>query len=251
MIGKLRALNAAGAGLVLATSTACVAFPGCQGPLTGRSIHLSDAPPVIGSIYGAPSLPLKRGEYVLSFDDGPFPATTPHLLEILDRHCVKGTFMMVGRRAHGWPDQARAIVAAGNSVGNHSYSHQSFRTLDLPSVEKEVDDGAAAVSAATGGGGSQGAFHLFRFPGEGLPRPIPDGWIAYLKAHHYTVFGYDITPEDWRNSPPAESFARFQQRAGDRGIILMHDSIPNTPALLDIILTELERRKAKVVSLVP
>ena len=73
----------------------------------------------------------KRGAkgVALTFDDGPDPEVTPLVLELLARHGVTATFFVTGVRAARYPDLMRAILAAGHTVGNHSYSHFPFLML--------------------------------------------------------------------------------------------------------------------------
>ncbi len=68
----------------------------CKGPLTGRTVTIPAGTVGFGAVHGQPPLPLHAGEYILSFDDGPTPATTPKLLSLLDRACIHATFFMVG-----------------------------------------------------------------------------------------------------------------------------------------------------------
>jgi peptidoglycan/xylan/chitin deacetylase (PgdA/CDA1 family) len=65
----------------------------------------------------------------LTFDDGPDPMTTPHLLKLLQGHGVKATFFVTGRRARAFPELMGAILAAGHTLGNHSYHHNSCLLL--------------------------------------------------------------------------------------------------------------------------
>jgi peptidoglycan/xylan/chitin deacetylase (PgdA/CDA1 family) len=58
----------------------------------------------------------------LTFDDGPSPYTM-QVLEILDLHGAYATFFVTGAHVAGRPEVARAIVAAGHAVGNHTYTH--------------------------------------------------------------------------------------------------------------------------------
>lgn len=62
----------------------------------------------------------------LTFDDGPDPATTPLLLNLLDRYRVPAAFFVTGRRATAYPDLVRAITAHGHEIGNHSFHHDHF-----------------------------------------------------------------------------------------------------------------------------
>jgi peptidoglycan-N-acetylglucosamine deacetylase len=97
---------------------------------------------------------IKRGparpRVALTFDDGPDPEYTPRILEALAAAGVRATFFMVGRRVEAVPAVARAIVAAGHDVGNHTYGHRHFWTLSPAASAGEVDHGAAVVAEVTG-----------------------------------------------------------------------------------------------------
>ncbi len=58
----------------------------------------------------------------LTFDDGP-SVQTPKILEILERYNVKATFFVVGTADEQSQQWMRDIVAAGHTLGIHSYSH--------------------------------------------------------------------------------------------------------------------------------
>ena len=73
----------------------------------------------------------------LSFDDGPDPEHTPKLLDTLARHGVKASFFLVGEKIEQYPEIVQRIVADGHMIGNHSYSHWSFRNMDL---RKQLDE---------------------------------------------------------------------------------------------------------------
>jgi peptidoglycan-N-acetylglucosamine deacetylase len=62
----------------------------------------------------------------LTFDDGPDPATTPHLLSLLAAHDSPATFFVVGQRAAAYPELIQAVLDAGHTIGNHSFRHDSL-----------------------------------------------------------------------------------------------------------------------------
>jgi len=67
--------------------------------------------------------PRRPGELALTFDDGPNPAWTPRLLDLLAERDVRATFFMVGKFAKAERDLARRVADAGHLVGNHTWSH--------------------------------------------------------------------------------------------------------------------------------
>jgi peptidoglycan-N-acetylglucosamine deacetylase len=81
--------------------------------------------------------PLRPGELALTFDDGPNPACTPRLLDVLAQYRVKGTFFLVGSFAEQEPGLTKQIAEAGHLIGNHSWSHPN---LSLSSAERIRDE---------------------------------------------------------------------------------------------------------------
>jgi peptidoglycan/xylan/chitin deacetylase (PgdA/CDA1 family) len=97
------------------------------------------------------SLPLEDHEVVLTFDDGPLPPRTNHVLDTLACECVKATFFLVGKMATTYPDVVRKIVAAGHTVGTHSQTHPlRLHKVPLAKAEQEISDGIASVTAVLG-----------------------------------------------------------------------------------------------------
>jgi len=51
----------------------------------------------------------------LTFDDGPNPAITPKLLDLLDRYKARATFFVIGKHARECPDLLKETAARGTS----------------------------------------------------------------------------------------------------------------------------------------
>ncbi|HEY4727794.1 MAG TPA: polysaccharide deacetylase family protein, partial [Actinomycetes bacterium] len=69
------------------------------------------------------------GVVYLTFDDGPAPAWTPRVLELLARYRARATFFVLGRSAAAYPELVRQEFAAGHGVGNHTWSHRRLTGL--------------------------------------------------------------------------------------------------------------------------
>lgn len=82
--------------------------------------------------------PPRPGELALTFDDGPNPAWTPRLLDILSTHEVRATFFLVGRYAQAEPALVRRIAEAGHLIGNHSWSHLNLAITAAHRVQQEL-----------------------------------------------------------------------------------------------------------------
>ncbi len=59
----------------------------------------------------------------LTFDDGPHPAITPFVLDLLREHHAKATFFCIGNHAMKYPGVYERILAEGHTTGNHTHQH--------------------------------------------------------------------------------------------------------------------------------
>ncbi len=192
------------------------------------------------------TLDLKDHEVVLTFDDGPAP-TTPAVLAALDAQCAKATFFLIGRNAAERPDLVRREIAAGHTVGHHSFSHpaRSLAGLSLEAALADVDRGVAAVDKAAGGKDSK----FFRFPGFGDSPEL----LAALAAKNMPVFGTDLWASDWnRMTPQAElELVMGRLRRAGGGILLLHDIHKQTADMLPMLLARLREENFHLVHLIP
>ena len=75
----------------------------------------------------------------LTFDDGPTTDGTGHILEMLEDHSVRATFFLMGSSIEANPEAARALVAAGHEIGNHTYSHDRMVLKSHAFVKQEIE----------------------------------------------------------------------------------------------------------------
>lgn len=70
-------------------------------------------------------------EIFLTFDDGPIPGVTDFVLSELDKRGMRATFFVVGDNVRKHLSLAKEILAAGHSLGNHTYNHlHGWKTND-------------------------------------------------------------------------------------------------------------------------
>jgi polysaccharide deacetylase family protein (PEP-CTERM system associated) len=60
------------------------------------------------------------------------------LLEILDRHRVRGTFFVLGWLAKHKPDVVRAIADAGHEIASHGFGHDCVTSLDPARFREDI-----------------------------------------------------------------------------------------------------------------
>src|SRR6266702_3676532 len=90
------------------------------------------------------TLPLRDHEVVLTFDDGPWPPTTPKILTALAEQGVDATFFLIGKPASEHPDLVRRIAAEGHTVGHHTWLHRSLMQIKPGETPDEIDHGILA-----------------------------------------------------------------------------------------------------------
>lgn len=232
----------------LRAGEACPGNPEALG--TSRVVTVDPAKlPYVGTQQYKQTVPLARGEVILTFDDGPLPPMTNRVLEALDRECVKATFFIVGRMASAYPQVLQHTLAAGHTIANHTQSHRlPFDKLKQGDAVAEIEKGLASVNAALGPVGAKAA-PFFRFPGLGRTKALE----AYTKAHGLAVFSVDLVADDWLHLKPDEVYQRAIDRLQERGsgILLLHDIQPATAVMLPRLLAELKKRNFKVVHVAP
>lgn len=149
----------------------------------------------------------------LTFDDGPDPASTPAVLDMLARHGMKATFFLVGERAARHPELVARIAAEGHEIGNHSWDHPALPMLSSDAVREQIRRARAALAP-------HGAA-LMRPPyGAQTLRTL---WL--VRRLGYRVVTWSINGGDWR-ADDAETLARrLLAGAAPGAIALLHDTL--------------------------
>ncbi len=100
------------------------------------------------------------GKVALTFDIEIDDTTLYAILDVLRQRRVKGTFFVTGRWVKRFPDAARAIVAEGHEIANHSLTHPFFSRIGLDGMANELRETERIVQEITG----RSTRPHFRFP---------------------------------------------------------------------------------------
>ncbi|HEX5958846.1 MAG TPA: polysaccharide deacetylase family protein [Hyphomicrobiaceae bacterium] len=200
--------------------------------------------PWLGAPHGNPNL-LQQGEVVLTFDDGPIPATTRPILAALAAECTKATFFMVGEMARAHPQMVREVVAHGHTVGTHTWSHRNLAGLTPERMKEQIEAAFATVEKAAG----TPIAPFFRYPYLSSSRTS----VSYLKGRGIAQIAIDVDSFDYLTHKPLTVVRRVMStlEAKGRGIILMHDIHASTARAVPIVLQRLKAKGFKVVHLRP
>ena len=208
------------------------------------------ATPRVGLKSFAQTLPLADHEVVLTFDDGPWPATTSRVLAALAHECVRATFFLIGRAASEHPALVRRIAAEGHAVGHHTWTHRNLKYLKPADAEAEIDKGIAANEMALHGvPTTTPSTPFFRFPYFETTPQI----LEKLQSRRIAVFGADLWASDWNPMTPSQQLKLLTDRLklAGKGIILLHDPKAQTAAMLPAFLRYLRDNRYRVVHLEP
>jgi len=164
---------------------------------------------------------LRDREVVLTFDDGPWPGNTPAVLRALADHCTKAIFFPIGKHASYYPEILKQVLAAGHTVGSHTWAHKDLSrkpydsSLDL--AKEEIEKGISAVRMALGTPEAP----FFRFPALKHPPEL----VTYLGDRNIAIFSTDMDSFDFTMRRPEQVIksvmAKLEKHG--KGIVLMHD----------------------------
>jgi len=151
----------------------------------------------------------------LTFDDGPWPNSTPEVLNVLKKNNVKATFFIVGKQVQKYPQLMKQVVGEGHAIGNHTWSHQ-YHQYNNPAAAHEIDSTAELVYKTTGVKTS-----LFR-PPAGI---LNNGLATYAQEKKYAVVMWSVDTKDWRSQRTTAQgwIDNILKQAKPGGIVLLHD----------------------------
>lgn len=210
---------------------------------TARTLTLKREAGAWGTAQHAAVPGLAPGEIVLTFDDGPRPASTPVVLKALADHCVKATFFMNGEPLQQHPALARHVRDAGHTVGMHGYRHDNFSQLPAEAQGRDLKAMMAAYRDVLGE-----APAAFRFPFL-AESPV---LLEALAALGITVMSVDAGAEDWLPDQTPQMLADKllgQLSKSGGGIVLLHDAQDQTATALPFLLRALKGKGYRVVHL--
>lgn len=151
----------------------------------------------------------------LTFDDGPNPAATPALLDLLDKHDAHATFFLIGSHVRAFPALAREIAARGHAVGNHTDTHPSLIFLSRAMLCQELNTCREAILSAVGGAELRWMRPPFGFRGPQLDAVVRQ--LGYSGVAMWSKWAWDWKPQS------AQPVIHRLRRVIGGDIVLLHD----------------------------
>ena len=141
-------------------------------------------------------------QLAITFDDGPNPAITPQLLELLARYDARATFFLIGRFVRQFQDLVREIAARGHAIGNHTETHPNLFWLGRERLHEELGRCQEALAALLG------APPAMMRPPFGFRSPLLNG--VAREAGLRSVVMWTLLPGDWWPQPSERLIRRMQ-----------------------------------------
>jgi peptidoglycan-N-acetylglucosamine deacetylase len=177
-------------------------------------------------------------QVTLTFDNGPTPGVTEHILEILSARAIQTTFFVVGDRLSKSSGQELAASAhsQGHWIGNHSLTHSVplGEKTETEYARREIEETQKLIGALAhpdklfrpmGGGGSIGSHLLSRAA------------LQLLREGRYTSVLWSSVPGDWSDQDGWVDRCVSEVAGRDWTVVVLHDvqnaALPRLPEFLD------------------
>ncbi len=169
----------------------------------------------------------------LSFDAAWGNEDTAKILEILKKHDVHVTFFMTGGWVENYPDDVKAILAAGHDLGNHSENHKNMSQISDEEKKEELMKVHTRVQELTGYD-----MFLFRPPYGDYDNAV----VNVAKDCGYYTIQWDVDSLDWKDYGVDSIIKTVTQHKhlGNGSIILCHNGAKFTAQALDTLIATLK-----------
>lgn len=178
----------------------------------------------------------------LTFNDGPFPGSTPRILEILRTHEATATFFVVGSALEAQPELGQRIVQAGHLLANRSYSRPCFEHLSRDSIIEEIEKTQSVIARF-----QTGTSKFFRPPCSNASQELRD---AVKQCGMEVVLWSHLGIKDYPEPKDHRSWVKTLVKAcHDGSILMLHDGPSFTIEVLPHLLESLREEGFDTVPL--
>jgi peptidoglycan-N-acetylglucosamine deacetylase len=195
--------------------------------------------------------PANAQKVAITFDDLPLNGTLPpgvtrtqttkDVLAILKKRHVPPVYGFINaKKLEGNPDGSEALKlwAAGEPVGNHTYSHMDLETNTADAFERDIEENEPALELLE----AKGDWRWLRYPylHEGDTVEKRRAVRAYLKAHNYRIAQVTL---DWEDYLWNFAYAKCAPKNDEKTIAWLRTSYLQTAS--DFL--DLGREQAKLI----
>lgn len=173
----------------------------------------------------------------LTFDDGPYPATSNRILDCLEKYDATATFFELGQNVANYPKVVKREAELGMEIGSHSWSHPNLKTLSAAKVKSQVDKTNKALEKACGQTASV------------LRPPYGNNCKALEKYAKAPIVLWSVDTLDWK-SRNAKSVIKVMKgiKNLDGRVVLMHSIYDSTAEAVEKMVPWLLKKGYQLVS---
>lgn len=200
---------------------------------------------MVSTTQGSRELPIycvqtDQKKIALTFDAAWGNEDTADLLSILARNQIHATFFLTGSWVDAYPDDVKAIAAAGHDIGNHSQTHPEMSTLSKEQIRDELMQVHKNVKELTGQN-----MCFFRPPYGDYNNLL----IQTATECGYLSIQWDIDSLDWKDYGVQSIIDRtaLNPELSNGSIILMHNGAKYTKDALERVITGLQDKGYEIV----
>jgi len=176
----------------------------------------------------------------LTFHGAGDGALARQLLTILDRAGVRATVLAVGTWLRAEPATARAFLAAGHEIGNHTMNHLAMRGLSGATADREIEGCRAELQRVTGS-----AQRWFR--ASGTQYTTARIRAAAGRSGYSHCLSYDVDGLDWQDPSAATVVRAVLGGTRPGSVVSLHLGHRVTIEALPQILAGLQRTGLRAV----
>ncbi|MFN8323941.1 MAG: polysaccharide deacetylase family protein [Chitinophagales bacterium] len=180
-----------------------------------------------------------KKEIAITFDDGPFSNFTPQVLDILNREKVPVAFFLIGKNISGNEAVVNRMVAEGHLIGNHSYRHGFWFSLqNIKAMNEDLQLCDEEIKKVTGL-----QPQLFR-PPYGVTNP---GIAKVIQQRNYHSIGWSIRTYDTGAKSAEALLNKSLKNLSSGDVVLFHDWGPYTIGILSDFIKQAHALGFKIV----
>lgn len=187
---------------------------------------------------------ISKKQIIFTFDAGGGTQSVEQILNVMEKHSVKGAFFITGKWALQNPELVKKIALKNHEIFNHSFNHPYLTSLSDEEIAKELIDTDNTISGIVGSSTKP----FFRPPfGDRDLHVLKIAAQEGFQSIYWTVDAYD-----WRESEGVTADDvryRILSNVQPGTIVLMHVGDTITGSILDDVFTSIKNSGYEIVSL--
>ncbi|MEI7633333.1 MAG: polysaccharide deacetylase family protein [bacterium] len=192
-----------------------------------------------------------RRKVALTFDAGGDADMAPELLRVLREYRAQATFFVTGQFIKKHPDLLKEIVRDGRPIHNHAWSHPECTKLTDEEIREELAKTEREAQATLG----RSTKPYWRPPfGDRNRRVLRAAADAGYQSVYWTIDSLDSYGDQKKADDILNRILHYPRAEGGSGsfldgaIILMHVGLPESVAVLPLLIQELRARGFDLVT---